>query len=281
LNDPHAPCIDAAATLVVTRPQPDADRLCDALRERGRRAIAFPVLGIEPPDDDAALRRTMARIGDYRLVVFVSPNAVRRALAHRTGPWPPATTIGVMGPGSRAALEALGVEASGVRIVSPAERAVEEGAERFDSESLFAALDEILGLSAGFDGRALILRGNGGRAWFADRLRSLGIGVDEVEAYRRVRPDPTVEACEALKALFARGEPVAFVVTSSAGVAHLEPLVERALAGAADAGAARTWLRSMQLVAPHRRIAEVALAAGYRRVAMCGVGDAGILAAIE
>ena len=47
----------------------------------------------------------LARLADYRLAIFVSPNAVRAALARRTGDWPATTAIGVMGPGSAHALE--------------------------------------------------------------------------------------------------------------------------------------------------------------------------------
>jgi uroporphyrinogen III methyltransferase/synthase len=276
VDDPSR--IDPTATLFVTRPQPDADHLCAALRARGRQAIAFPVLAIEATGDEGALRRAMARIDAYRLVVFVSPNAIRRALAARDGAWPSTTTIGVMGPGSRATLEALGIAA---RIVSPASRPAGDADERFDSESLFAALDDVLGLSRGLDGPALILRGNGGRAWFAERLRGLGIVVDEVEAYRRVRPQPDAAAADALRALFVARGSAAFVVTSSEGLGNLEMLVAQALAPIADPPAARTWLHAATVVAPHARIVAEARRQGFSRVVASGPGDHGILAQLE
>ncbi len=231
--------VDPAALFVVTRPQPEADALCDALRARGRDALAYPVLAIEPATDAAALATAMSRVDDYRLVVFVSPNAIRRALAARVAPWPSTTTIGVMGPGSRASLAAAGV-GDDVRVVSPAERAPDADVDdRFDSESLFAALDDALGLARGFDGRVLIVRGNGGRAWFADRLRSVGVAVDEVEAYRRVRPAPDDAASSTLRRRFDERRPVAFVVTSSEGLSNLATMIEESLAPVADADAAR------------------------------------------
>ena len=275
--------LDPRATLVVTRPADDAARLIDALRSRGRDVLALPVLAIEPADDPSALAATMARLDDYALVVFVSPNAIRQALAYRCGPWPPATTIGVMGPGSVDALAAVGIAEPGHRVVSPAR--VPPGAagdERFDSESLFTALDAQLGLQQGFARPVLIVRGNGGRAWFAERLRALGIEVDEIAAYRRVRPDVARHAGDALRRLHDAGTPIVFVVTSSEGVDHLVALAEEALVERGVAGPdARTWVLEGAVLAPHRRIADRARSAGFGAVALCAPGDDGILAAIE
>ena len=241
----------------------------------GRRVIALPVIGILPVDDPAPLARTMARVDDYRLAIFVSPNAIRQAIAHRVDPWPAATTIGVMGPGSVETLKHLGIAAPRHRVVAPVEAT--DGIGRFDSESLFAVLDATLGLTKGFADRVLILRGNGGRAWFADRLRALGIGVDEVEAYRRVVPavDPVVAA--ALTELHGSTDPAVFIVTSSEGVQNLVTLVEAALPGVD----AKRWLLGQPLLAPHRRIAEKARELGFSDVSLCAPGDRGILAAIE
>ena len=273
--------IDRAATLIVTRPQQDAGSLIDALRTRGRVVVALPVLAIEPADAPVMLACTLARIDDYRLVVFVSPNAIRQSLALRAAPWPADTVIGVMGPGSVDALASLGIAAPDHRVVSPAD-GIGQG-ERFDSEALFAALDDTIGLTRGFEGRVLILRGNGGRAWFADRLRALGIAVDEVAAYRRVRPEADADATRALKDLFASRASAVFVVTSSEGIANLVAIVEAALAGDATMTAAdvRAWLFGSTILAPHRRIADRAREAGFSTVALCAPGDRGIVAAIE
>ncbi len=264
-------------TLFVTRPAQDAEPLIEALQARGHTAIALPVLAIEPVEDPAVLIRTMAGIEDRGLVIFVSPNAIRQALAHREGSWPRGTTIGVMGPGSVETLKGLGIAVPDHRVVSPGQGAADGQGDRFDSESLFAALDEAIGLTRGFAGSALILRGNGGRAWFADRLRALGIAVDEVEAYRRVRPEAGVVATASLQRLVASHEAATFIVTSSEGVANLLAIVQHALPG----DAAHAWLLGSRLLAPHRRIAEKARELGFSDVSLCAPGDRGILAAIE
>jgi uroporphyrinogen III methyltransferase/synthase len=274
---------DPSTTLIVTRPASDAGSLIDALRARGRRVVALPVIAIEPTDDPATLARTLARVDDYRLVVFVSPNAIRQALAHRTGPWPVDTAIGVMGPGSVETLKQLGIAAPDHRVVSPTATDPSGAGDRFDSEALFAALDGLMGLARAFDGRVLILRGNGGRAWFADRLRALGIAVDEVEAYRRVLPTADAVARDALKALVASNDKAVFVVTSSEGIANLTTIVGEAVShdSSVSVDHAVAWMHACRIVAPHRRIAEKAREAGFSDVSLCAPGDRGILAAIE
>lgn len=268
---------DPAATLIVTRPAQDAGSLIDALRARGRPVVALPVLAIEPIDDPSLLASTLAQVDAYRLVVFVSPNAIRHALAMRDAPWPVGTAIGVMGPGSVEALALRGIGPPTHRVISPTDGPGH--GERFDSEALFDALDATIGIARGFDGRALILRGNGGRAWFADRLRGLGIAVDEVAAYRRTRPVADAAATSALRTLYATRAPVVFIVTSSEGIENLVAIVEAAVAG--DATEVRSWLSASRILAPHERIAEKARAAGFSVVSLCAPGDRGILAAIE
>ena len=280
------------STVVVTRPTDDAAPLIDLLRDRGHEVVAFPVLGIEPVDDTRMLAATMARIADYRLVVFVSPNAIRQAIAHRTVPWPTDVTIAVMGPGSVAALEALGIAAPDVRVLSPqtnhphndppVEREAVDAAgnspalRRYDSEALLATLEATMGMDAGFDGRVLIVRGNGGRAWFADRLRERGIAVDEIQSYRRVRPEPDEASASRLRQLFRDDADAVFIVTSSEGLTNLVAMVEGVIGSEA-----RAWLFNTRIVATHARIAEKARRAGFSKILSADTGDRGIVAAIE
>lgn len=256
-------------TIVVTRPADDATRLVDALRGRGRDVLAMPVIGIAPVDDPARLVRAMTRVDDYRLVTFVSPNAIRHALAHRSAPWPSGAAIGVMGLGSVDALRTHGIAAPAVPVFAPA---------RFDSEALHDLLVDEIGLGRGFDGRVLIVRGDGGNPWFADRLRADGIAVDEVESYRRFRPTVTPEAGANIRRHQADGAPMVFVMTSSEGVGHLVSMVTGTLPAGDEA---RAWLLANPVVASHPRIAEKARQAGFTAVSVCAPGDAGIVAAIE
>ncbi len=62
--------------LLVTRPEPDAERTAKALRERGRQALVAPLLRIAPILD--------APIGEgpWAAIVFTSANAVSAFVAH-------------------------------------------------------------------------------------------------------------------------------------------------------------------------------------------------------
>ncbi len=277
--------IDPEATLVVTRPAQDATHLIAALEGLGRTVVAMPVLAIEPVTDARPLAATMAELDRYRVVVFVSPNAIRQALAHRTDPWPATVVVGVMGPGSVETLRSVGIATPVHRVVSPRAGGEVSGdrGDRFDSEALFAALDATIDLTHGFDGRVLIVKGVGGRAWFAERLRGLGIIVDELEAYRRVQPPADAVASAALERLFTSKQAPVFVVTSSEGVDNLVAIVVASVAsqGGWAVDAVRTWLFGCRILAPHRRIVERARDAGFTRVSLCAPGDSGIVAAIE
>jgi uroporphyrinogen-III synthase len=258
--------------IVVTRPATDAAALVARLAASGREVLAMPLLAIEPVADARPLADAMARLADYRLAIFVSPNAVRAALGQRTGEWPATTSIGVMGPGSAQALKSGGIAPS-IRVF------VARGDDgRFDSEGLLGVLDREFFVER--DPRAVLLvRGNGGRPWLAERLRERGLRVDEVEGYRRVRPSPDPDAAARLRAWHAAGRSVAFVVTSSEALAHLEASIDEVLHDV-NAGARRRWLHASPVYAPHPRIVEAARERGFHDVRQTRGGDDGIVAAI-
>ncbi len=202
----------------------------------------------------------------YALVVFVSPNAVDRAFAHYDAIWPHALPVGVVGPGSVAALARHGVEAPAYRVISPTV-AADDDAGRFDSEALFAALEASLGVG-GFEGqRVLIVRGDGGREWLADRLQEAGAQVDKVAAYRRIVPEPAIGAWSRVHQLLS-GEPHAWLVTSSEGVRNLDELAQEHLTVGEIA-----QLKRAALVTPHPRIAQTARGVGFDRITVSGAGD--------
>jgi uroporphyrinogen-III synthase len=114
------------------------------------------------------------KVAGYDWLVFVSVNAVKFSLAV----WPQAQqivckqNIAAVGLATAQAIEAVGVDVD----VIP-----ESG---FNSEALLVALSEqqVSGQ------KILIVRGQGGREWLADRLRFLGAEVDYWEVYRRIKP---------------------------------------------------------------------------------------------
>ncbi len=256
-------------TVVITRPAGQSDTLAAQLAARGLKPLDFPLIAIAPVRDDAALREALGALDRYALVVFVSPNAVDRAFdcySAISSIWPHALPVAVVGPASVAALARRGVAAPEHRVISPAGAADEEPA-RFDSESLYAALEKTLGANAFAGKRVLIVRGDGGREWLADRLREAGAEVEAVAAYRRIVPEPPIGAWASVHALL-EGAPHAWLVTSSEGVRNLDELAREHL----TAGEI-VELRHARLVAPHPRIAETARSLGFDRITVSGAGD--------
>ncbi|MGE5945877.1 MAG: uroporphyrinogen-III synthase, partial [Betaproteobacteria bacterium] len=70
----------AGRTIVVTRPLAQSASLAAAIRAEGGDALVFPLLEIAPTDDPGALAEAAARLADYALAIFISPNAVEHAL---------------------------------------------------------------------------------------------------------------------------------------------------------------------------------------------------------
>ncbi|QRQ88129.1 fused uroporphyrinogen-III synthase HemD/membrane protein HemX [Cupriavidus oxalaticus] len=289
-------------TVVVTRPAGQSRQLTEALQAAGLDVLSFPLLAIGPAADDAPLRAALARLDQFALVVFVSPNAIAHALdalagvqGAATAQWPAQVPAAVVGPASVAALAERGIAPPTCRVIAPAGAAMNgQGADdagesgnhnhdpshdtnhdhdgpRFDSEALWAQLDP-----AALAGKpVLIVRGNGGRDWLGDRLREAGAQVEAVEAYRRTLPEPGAMQWQAVRdSLQAGAPPYAWLLTSSEAVRNLDTLARQHLSPQENAG-----LRQVQCIAPHARIAEQALALGFSHILRAAPGDAGLLAA--
>ena len=230
--------------LLVTRPQPQADEWVTALRARGVAAQALPLLQIVPLADPAALA-AWAALSEQSLVVFVSPGCVKSFFDLRPAAarWPGSTRAAATGPGTSQALREAGV---------PAEAIIEppHDAEQFDSEALWRRLEA----QAWQSQRVLVVRGDGGRDWLADRLRERGAEVTFVQAYRRTLPSLTPSQADLLAAALAAPSRHCWLFSSSQAVEHL-----RQLAPQSD------W-SSGCAVATHPRIASTLRAAGFGSV---------------
>lgn len=243
--------------IVVTRPAGQADSLCEAIAARGGIAVRFPVLTIAPVADTSDLEAALARLDDFDLAFFVSPNAVQHALgfilARRA--WPAHVVVATVGKGSERALHGYGF----AHVVAP-----QSG---FDSESVLALPE--------FDERAVrgrrvvIFRGDGGRDLLGDTLKQRGACVSYVTCYRRQRPDVDPQP---LVAMAQQRQIAAITLTSSEGVGHFAALLGRD--GMAVA-------RAIPVFASHPRIAACARAAGFADVIETAPGDAGLIAALE
>jgi uroporphyrinogen III methyltransferase/synthase len=253
-------------TVVITRPAGQSTALAAQLDAAGIATLEFPLIEIVPVEDVAPLQAALVALERYALVVFVSPNAVDYAFAEFDSIWPHALPVGVVGPGSVAALARHGVEAPAYRVITPSAGADDDVA-RFDSEALFAAIDASFDATSLEGKRVLIVRGDGGREWLADRLREGGVEVETVAAYRRLVPEPSIGAWSRVHELLA-GEPHAWLITSSEGVRNLDELAHEHL----NAGEI-AQLKRATLVAPHPRIAQTARGLGFDSITVSGAGD--------
>lgn len=240
--------------IVVTRPAGQATHLAAALVELGAQPVLFPVLAIEPVADITPILDAAIRLDTYDWAVFVSPNAVEKALsvilAERG--WPAAVRVATVGKSSEDALARYGIR----DVVAPQ--------ARFDSEALLA-LPEFADVAGQ---RVVIFRGDGGRDLFGDTLKVRGATVDYVTCYRRVKPalDPAP-----LLRLWQDGRLDAMTVTSSEGLRNLWEMVGKL---------GQSWLKKTPTFVPHARIAEQARALGLDRVILTPPADAGLLAGL-
>jgi len=230
--------------LLVTRPQPQADDWVHTLREHGVPAHALPLITIvaEPADVAASAWSTLATC---TMAMFVSPNAVAHFFAQRppSMPWPPQVWAGSTGPGTSAALRDAGVPA--VAIVEPP-----PAAAQFDSESLWSQLADRPWAGQ----RVLVVRGDGGRDWLAERLRAEQAVVDFVSVYRRTVPQLDAEQNVRLQTALAEPARTWWLFSSSQAVSHLLQLTPQA-----------TWAHA-QAWATHPRIAQTLQAQGFGHV---------------
>lgn len=246
----------AGKRILVTRPEPQAEGLAALIRGAGGEAPCVPALEIRELADLSAFHAVADRLDSFDLAIFVSRNAVRRALALLEGrrgarPWPARLKVATVGQGSRAELEAQGFTG----VIAPAGRA--------DSEALLALPE----LAAVAGKRVAIFRGEGGRAFLGEALAARGAAVEHAPCYRRAAP----EELERLRSAWAGGPPDAVTVSSAEALANLARMLEEAGLPA---------LGEIPLIVPHARVAGAAPAAGAHRAIVAGPGDAEMLAAL-
>ncbi len=301
--------------VVITRPRAQAEPLAAQLAQLGIDARIFPLLEVQAlpagSAQEAALAAALARLTDYALVAFVSPNAIDAAFAqlgagHR---WPRGVIAAVVGDSSRQALARHGVTDANADVASPTDP------ERTDSETLLQVLD----LPALAGKKALIVRAETGRELLADRLRDAGVIVEQVAAYRRSAPVLDQAQRTQLQALIDTDGGAVWVITSSEALRNLQQMVaqldhedaattegedgaegaesvngaghldghKRIAQGSAAADDDRmnssAWRRVLthMLVVPHPRIAETAEAMGFDALLRTGSGDDALIAAIQ
>ena len=240
--------------VLLTRPADESAALAASLSEAGIFSSSLPLLETQPLPITAEHQAVFQRLNRYCAVIVVSKPAARLALQQLGGSVPP--------------MPWFSVGAATAQILADHGLNVHFPATGDDSEALLElpALREAIALPGG---RVLILRGEGGRELLAERLREQGASVDYLELYRRFLP---VYEKGALMQRIQLERLNGLVVSSGQGFLHLQ-----ALAGA-------DWPRVAQLplFVPSPRVAEMARAAGAKKVVDCrGASAAALLVALR
>ncbi len=230
------PNTEVGKRILVTRTQPGASQLAEAIEAAGYVAVVEPLIEIvassaDPPE--------LAQLDRYDAVVWLSVHAVTHAfeIIHRRWPvLPTGLTWIAVGASTRAALEQQGVAA-----LSPAD-------ER--SEGILD-MPELKPFSRK---RILLVAGVGGRRLLDEALVAGGARVDRIALYRRR------EVAAASRIDLTRFD---YVVISS--VAAAEALIRRA----DEVAKAKAVM-----VVPSVRVAESLTAAGLSRIVVAAGADA-------
>jgi uroporphyrinogen-III synthase len=244
--------------LLLTRTAPDCAALAGVLAGRGIFSSSLPLLEIQPLEETPQQRQLLLDLPGYAAVIVVSKPAARLALQRmqRYWPQPPAGPAWFsVGPATGQLLAERGVAAC--------------WSEAGDDSEALLQLPQLQQALQVPHPRVLIMRGEGGREWLAERLQARGVQVDHLPLYRRSLP------CHAPGALLARvrGERLnGLQVSSGQALEHLLQL------------AADDWpeLAGLCLFVPSARVAAQARAAGAQQIVDCrGASTAALLAALQ
>jgi len=227
---------------VVTRPAAQGAGLVRAIAAAGGRAIAVPLIEIQPlaaTDVAACCARdaVLADLDAFDIAIFISTNAVRHALA-QVAAWPARLRCLAIGQATARGLTEAGIPAGAASLI-------------MNSEELLALpeLNDVGGR------RVVIFKGLGGRDFLARELALRGALVSECPLYLRVAP--AIPRGALLELLCAR-DINALLLSSSDALHNLQCLL--------GGDAAGTIGHDLTVVTPGERVAALAREQGFRRV---------------
>ena len=220
-------------TVVLTRPQPDSERLSEALQNEGFQTRVMPIITIEAIP--TAEQAPAPSLSDDALCIFISANAVRfglpqlgSALARDSD-----LTVIAVGNKTRDTLAAEGIQA--------------QVPVRADSEGLLA----MPALSAPDSRDVVIVKGEGGRELLASELTGRGARVTEWACYRRCWPEVDMSGLLEISA------GLIFQASSGEMVSRLSELL---------AGGGQADLFQSSIIVPSDRVARLATEIGWGQV---------------
>ena len=210
--------------IVVTRAREQASDFKAGLAKLGAECLEFPTISVVPPESWEALDRVLKRLEKYQWIIFTSVNGVKYfferlvALGWDTRELNGAK-VGAIGPKTAQALIARGVQPDLVP-------------KEYRAEAIVESLKDwkILGQ------RFLLPRASIAREALPLALVDMGAVVDEVPAYRTVKPDHDRGP---VKALLERGEIHMVTFTSSSTVTNFVDMFKQ------EKEALQKWMKAV------------------------------------
>ena len=226
----------ASQIAVLTRPAGRNADVMHALVRRGWAVHECPALEIQSCPVLSA--QTLPDPTSYDLVVFVSRAAVN-GYFRQLGPtfiWPSSVRVGCMGPATALAIRRTCATVS--HILYP------DAESARDSEALWPLLQSLeMPLR-----KVLIVRGQDGRDWLAEKLKQTGVEVLTHQAYERVYAQWSEATVVQFKQWADTSVQAVWLITSAHGVTAVTQQLQRI--GLLD------WFRTGQFVLTHERLAQ-------------------------
>ena len=253
--------------VLVTRPEQQAEALCQAIDNLGGKAIRFPVIEITQSENQLAAKINLENIPQYDIGIFISRNAVDwtiKLLDEKTST--PKKSTPKKSIFDKLTLFAIGAAtAETLKQVSSTQVITNSGA---NSEALLEL--DALGADVIRGKKILIFRGEGGREFLATTLRERGSKVDYAEVYRRECPK---NSRDEIDELWSSNIPDVVIVNSNNGLENLFSLLNEEQ---------RDILLGKQLVVMGKRMLDFSIDLDFTRPPILAEenGDEGILKAI-
>ena len=219
----------ADKTVVVSRPENQADAISLRLSELGAHVIKFPLIAIEPVDDWSA----QLDLEQFDYLIFTSRNAVDYFFSgldtNRVKTFASPTRTQIIAAVGKQTVSALATYGITTDIVP---------SDTFNSEALLAQSQLLKVKSA----KIAIIRGQRGRGLLYETLLSRGAEVEYIDVYRRVCP---AQDLSVIDAYLVENRVDVIMITSAEALQNLYNL-----------GGNQQWLANTSLLIGSQRIAD-------------------------
>jgi len=170
--------------ILITRPRAQADDFAEKLRTAGFEPIFFPVIEIQPIENNVALERALEKLNCYEWAVFTSVNAVEVVFSLTPPPLPMGEgqeiRVAAIGPKTAKALRKYGVEPNFIP-------------DEYVGEAILSGLGDVK------DKLVLFPRSEIARQEWPEAIANAGGIVHEIVVYRTLPAEMDMDGLNAFK----------------------------------------------------------------------------------